>query len=137
MRQTAKRRARNQATKREVKTAFKAFMAHPSAESFQKVQSELDISVKKNLVPKNTAARRLSHLAEVAKAAGVKLKSSAKKPVAASKTVAAKKTASKAAPSKPVAAKKTAKPTVTKKAPAVKKSAAKPKTKATTKKPAK
>ena len=84
MRQTAKRRARNVATKRDLKSAVKAFLAKPTATGLQAAQSELDTAVKKNLLKKNTASRRKAQLAKVAKDAGVK-------------ATAAKKTAAKPA----------------------------------------
>lgn len=107
--QTLKRRERNIGIKRDIKSAVKAFMAEPSAEALAAAHSELDTAVKKNLLKKNTAARRKSTLSAVAKKAGVKLE-------------ATKKSAAKA-PVK-TAAKTTAKPTATKK-PATKKPAAK------------
>lgn len=116
MKQTAKRRERNVATKRDIKSAVKAFMAKPTAEGLSKAQSELDTAVKKNLLNKNTVARRKSQLSKVAKDAGVKL---AAKP-AAKKPAAKKPVAKKAAATKPAAAKKPAA-----KKPAAKKPAAK------------
>ena len=116
MRQTIKRRERNVATKRNIKSAVKAFMAKPTAEGLSKAQSELDTAVKKNLLNKNTVARRKSQLSKVAKDAGVKL---AAKP-AAKKPAAKKPVAKKAAATKPAAAKKPAA-----KKPAAKKPAAK------------
>ena len=107
--QTLKRRERNIGIKRDIKSAVKAFMAEPSAEALAVAHSELDTAVKKNLLKKNTAARRKSALSAVAKKAGVKLE-------------ATKKPAAKA-PAK-TTAKTTAKPTATKK-PAAKKSATK------------
>lgn len=122
MRTERKRRARNQSVKRDLKTAVKAFLAKPSAENLQAAQSELDTMVKKNLMPKNTAARRKAKLVRTAKEAGVKpaaaktAKPAAKKPAAktaakkpATKTAAAKKPAAKKAPAKKPAAKKTSK----------------------------
>ncbi|MFZ3010037.1 MAG: 30S ribosomal protein S20 [Candidatus Microsaccharimonas sp.] len=118
--QTVKRRERNVATKRDIKDAVKAFMAKPSAVLLSKAQSEIDTAVKKNLINKNTAARRKANLSKFAKDAGVKL-GAAKKAAAPAK--AAPKTAAKAT-TKPAA-----KP--------VAKAAAKPVAKkATTKKPA-
>lgn len=114
MKQTVKRRERNVAIKREVKDATKAFLANPTAKTLSAAHSELDTAVKKNLLKKNTVARRKSRLAKIAKEAGVKLATAEKEAV---KPVAAKKPAAKAAP-------KTAKP-VEKKAPAAKKPAAK------------
>ena len=115
--QTIKRRDRNVGTKRDIKDATKAFMAKPSAATLSKVQSEIDTAVKKNILEKNTAARRKAHYARIAKEAGVKLgtakkaapKATAAKPAtkaAAAKTPAAKKPATKKAPAKKPAAKK-------------------------------
>lgn len=125
--QTIKRRDRNVGIKRDIKEAVKAFHAKPSAETLAKAHSEIDTAVKKNLLVKNTAARRKSGLSKAAKAAGVKLSTGKKvaapaKP-AASKAAAAKKPAAKAAPKaaaakKPVAKKAT--PAAAKKAPAKK-----------------
>ncbi len=110
--QTIKRNERNVATKRDVKDALKAFMAKPSATTLSKVQSEIDTAVKKNILNKNTAARRKANLSKIAKNAGVKL-GAAKKAAAtakpAAKPAAAKKpatTAAKKAPAKKPAAKK-------------------------------
>jgi ribosomal protein S20 len=118
MHQAATRRTRNQQTKRSLKAALKAFAADMSADNLRKAQSEIDTAVKKNLMEKNTAARKKSHLAAAAKNAGVKVtaKAAAKKetPKAAApakKATAAKKPAAtkKAAPAKKPAAKKAAK----------------------------
>lgn len=114
MRQTTKRRARNVTAKRDLKGAVKAFMAKPDAKTLSAAQSELDTMVKKNLLPKNTAARRKAQLSRVAKEAGVKTGGTAKK--TAAKPVA-KKTAAK-----PAAKKATAKPAAK---PAAKKTPAK------------
>lgn len=92
---------RNSKTKRSLKTALKAFVAKPSADSHAAVQSNVDKAVKKGLVHKNKAARMKSKLAKQAKAAGAK-------PLAAKKTTAAKKPAAKAAPARKTAAKKAA-----------------------------
>jgi len=126
MRQTAKRRTRNVTTKRNLKDAVKAFLAKPTATGLSAAQSELDTAVKKNILPKNTAARRKAQLSRVAKEAGVKLATTKKttaKPAAkpAAKKVEAKAPAAKAATKKAVPAKKAA---ATKK-PVVKKPAAK------------
>ncbi|HJM04425.1 MAG TPA: 30S ribosomal protein S20 [Candidatus Saccharimonadaceae bacterium] len=97
--QTTKRRERNVGIKRDIKEAVKAFLAKPTAASLSKVQSEYDTAVKKNLMKKNTVARRKANLAKIAKAAGVKLdgakKAPAKKPATAAKKPAAKKPAVK------------------------------------------
>lgn len=116
MHQTVKRKARNQVTKRNLRDETKAFAAAIAAkdtkkagEELKKVQSALDIAVKKNILKKNTAARKMSRLSAQAKAAGVKPVASAKK--AAPKTAKpaakapAKKTPAKAASKKPAAKK--------------------------------
>lgn len=108
--QTAVRRERNVATKRALKDAVKAFTAMPSATTLSAAQSAIDTAVKKNVLNKNTAARRKALLAKKAKEAGVKItaakkaapKAAAKAPA---KTAAAKKPAAKKAPAKKPAAK--------------------------------
>jgi len=114
-RQTAKRRERNVGIKKEVKTAIKAFMEKPNAQTLAAAHSEIDTAFKKNLIKKNTAARRKSNLSKIAKTKGVKL-ATAK----ASKTAkpAAKKVAetTKTAPKKAVAKKQAAKKAPVKKA---------------------
>jgi len=124
MHQTAKRKARNQVTKRNLREESKVFAAAIAAkdtkkagEALKKVQSALDVAVKKNVLEKNTAARKLSQLTAQAKAAGVKPTASAQK-----KTAPAKK----AAPAKKPAAKaKTTTKAATNKAPAKKPAAKK------------
>lgn len=103
--QTLKRRERNVGIKRDIKGAVKAFLAKPTSEGLSAAHSELDTAVKKNLLKKNTVARRKSQLSKVAKDAGVKLTPAAKKTT--TKPAAAKKPAAKAA-TKPAAAKKPA-----------------------------
>lgn len=110
MKQTIKRNERNVGIKRDIKSAVKSFLAKPTSEGLSAAHSELDTAVKKNLLKKNTVARRKAQLAKVAKDAGVKLAPS-------------KKAAVKAPVVKKAAAKPAAKATV--KAPAVKKTAAK------------
>lgn len=114
--QTIVRRERNVGIKRDIKEATKAFLLKPTAEGLSKAHSELDTAVKKNLLKKNTVARRKAQLAKIAKDAGVKLV-----------------TTKKAAAAKPAAAKPAAKPTVAKKPaaakPAVKKAPVKKATK--------
>lgn len=97
MRQTVVRRARNLKTKRSLRVALKGFAADTNQTALSKAQSEIDKAVKKNLIPKNTAARKKAQLAKVAKAAGVKLAAAQPKPAA-----------KKAAPKKEAAAKKPA-----------------------------
>ncbi len=104
--QAEKRRERNIETKRSIKTATKAFLADPSAETLATAQSELDKAVKKGLLKKNTVARRKQRLSRIAKEEGVKLKT------------APKKTANKEAPKKAIKKDTTKQPT--KKAPAKK-----------------
>jgi ribosomal protein S20 len=119
--QTIKRRDRNVATKRDIKDAVKAFIAKPSAATLSAAQSEIDTAVKKNLLSKNTAARRKANLSKIAKEAGVKLgaakKTAAKAPAAAKKVV---KPAAKAATKTVKAAAKPAAKAVATKAPAKK-----------------
>ena len=124
--QTIARRDRNVATKKAVKEATKAFLATPNATTLSAAQSAIDTAVKKNMLEKNTAARRKALLAKKAKEAGVKLAATKKaapkataKP-AATKTTAAKKPAT-TAKAKPAAAKKPA----AKATPAAKKAPAK------------
>lgn len=113
MKQTAKRRERNVATKRDIKSAVKAFMAKPTAAALSSAQSEIDTAVKKGLLKKATAARRKASLSKVAKEAGVKLATTKKAaPKAAAKPAAkstAKPAAKKAAPAKTAAKKPAAK----------------------------
>ena len=110
--QSSKRRDRNIEIKQAVKSATKAFMASPSAETLAKANSELDKAVKKGLLKRNTVARRKMRLSRIAKEAGVKLgsdKTVAKKPVtkkAPAKTEVSKKPVAKKAPVKATAAKK-------------------------------
>lgn len=122
MKQTIKRRDRNVAVKRDIKTAVKAFLAKPSSEGLSQAQSEIDTAVKKKLISKNTAARRKSNLVKTAKKAGVT--PTASKKATAAKPAAAKKPATKAAPKTAEKAKPAAKP-ATKKAPAKKPAAKK------------
>ena len=133
--QAVVRRERNVATKKDVKSAVKAFHAKPSAKTLSAAQSEIDTAVKKNILDKRTAARRKSQLSKVAKEAGVKLETTKKAPAKAAPEAttkpAAKKTATTAA-KKPAATKTaTKKPaakaasTTAKKAPAKKPAAKK------------
>ena len=112
MKQTIVRRERNVGIKKDIKTANKAFVAKPSAETLSKAHSELDKAVKKGLIKKNTSARRKANLSKAAKAASVKpvaaAKKTAAKPAAAKKPVAKKAPAAKAAPEKKAPAKKPA-----------------------------
>lgn len=116
--QTLVRRSRNQATKRDIKSATKAFQAKPTAAGLSEVQSAIDTAVKKNVLNPRTAARRKAQYAKEAKEAGVKLTTSAK-----NKATPAKPTTKKAAPAKKAAIKAPAKAAAKK--PAAKKPAAK------------
>lgn len=114
VKQAERRRERNVATKRAIKNAMKTFVAAPSSANLSAVHSELDKALKKNLLHKNTVARRKASVAKLAKDAGVKLaatkpKKAATKPAAAKKPAAKKTpaTAAKKAPAKKPAAKKT------------------------------
>ena len=111
--QTVKRRDQNIATKRALKDATKAFVAKPSADTLSAAQSAVDTAVKKNVLNKNTAARRMANLAKTAKEAGIKMAAPAKK--APAKATPAKTAPAKAPAKKAPAAKAPAKKPVTKK----------------------
>ena len=123
--QTIVRRERNVATKKSLKEAMKAFVAAPSATTVSEVQSAIDTAVKKNILEKNTAARRKARVSRMAKEAGVVLGGAKKAATKAAPTKAAAKPAAKAVAKKPVAK---AAPKVAK-APAKKPAAKKPATK--------
>ncbi len=118
-RQAKVREARNKISKRKVKEAIKELLADAkeggknAGELFKKVQSTIDTAVKKNLIHKNTAARKKSRLNAALKAAGVNpqgAKSAAKK-ASAPKTATKKVVASKKPAAKPAAKKATTKAT--------------------------
>lgn len=108
------REARNRLTKRNMKKAIRALLddakdgGKNAAELFKSAQSAIDTAVKKNLLHKNTAARKKSRLNARLKSLGVnpqgaksgnaKVAPLAKKPVA--------KVATKKAPAKKPVAKK-------------------------------
>jgi ribosomal protein S20 len=98
---------RNSKTKRNMRSALKAFAKKATPASHNTAQSVIDTAIKKGLMSKNKAARIKKQLAAQAKAAGVKQTASTKKPVA-------KSTVKKAAPVKKIT---TAKKTSLKKAP--------------------
>jgi ribosomal protein S20 len=122
MKQDKGRYAKNLRVKRDLRTATKSFVAKPTFDGLKDVQSKIDTAVKKNILKKNTAARKMSQMSKIAKDAGVKIASGAKKtaakpatkPAVAKKTTAvakkpaATKTAAKKAPAKKPAAKKAA-----------------------------
>lgn len=126
MHQTAKRRARNLAGKRTLRADTKALMSaieakdtNKASEELKKVQSELDKAVKKNVMKKNAAARKMAQLSAKVKAIGGKSAPSAKKPAvkkAPAKAKTTTKPATKTATKKSTVAKKPA----TKKTPAKK-----------------
>lgn len=112
-RQAEKRRSKNTAIKKVIRSVLKDFRNDPSAEKMAIVQSEYDKAVKKGLIKKNTASRRKANLAKFAKEHSVKIEgkkaAKAEKPAAEKKPAAKKATTTKkvAAEKKP-AAKKTA-----------------------------
>lgn len=113
MRQTAKAKARNTSTKRSLRAEQKMLAAAIAAkdvkkaqEALGKVQSNLDKAVKKNVLKKNTAARRLSRLSNQVKALGAKPVAAAKKATPKTAAKAPAKAAAKPSVKKP--AKKTA-----------------------------
>lgn len=104
MKQDKRRYAQNLRTKRNLREAVKAFEANPTYETLRIAQSKIDTAVKKKVLTKAAAARRMSHLSNAAKTAGVKIvavKKSAAKPTAAKTAKSAEKVATK----KPAAAK--------------------------------
>lgn len=126
MKQSAKRRTRNVGTKRDVKTAVKAFIASPTSDGLSKAHAEIDTAVKKNILKVSTAARRKSQLSKLAKASGVKLTAKSTKKTAPKATAkpAVAKTAAKPA-TKKATTKAPVKKTAVAKKPAVKKAATK------------
>lgn len=91
-RQAEKRTEHNKEIKKDIKAALKAFKANPTPENLSKAQSEYDKAAKKDLIKKNTAARRKAKLHQIAKNAGVKLtaKTTTKKPATKTPAKAAK-----------------------------------------------
>ncbi len=73
-RQATKRTAKNEEIKKNIKVALKNFKNKPTAENMKKIQSEYDKAVKKGLLKKNTASRRKSNLARLAKELKLKKK---------------------------------------------------------------
>ena len=85
VKQQAKKQARNRSQKQEFRTLTKAFTATIAskksadiASSLQKLQSQVDTLVKKNIIHKNTAARKMKSFSAQAKAAGAKVTASRK-----------------------------------------------------------
>jgi small subunit ribosomal protein S20 len=86
-RTAAKAAARNSKTKRNLRSAVKAFGAaltsgKDSKKAHSKAQSSIDKAAKKGVIHKNKAARKKSQLARAAKAAAGTKKTVAKKPAA-------------------------------------------------------
>lgn len=125
MKQDQRRRAQNLRTKRALREATKAFLDKPTFDALRAVQSEVDTAVKKNVLKKNTAARRMARFSRIAKEAGVKIPAPAKKESAktaarpttkpAAKPAAKSTTTKTAATKKPVAKKTPARKVTTKK----------------------
>jgi small subunit ribosomal protein S20 len=109
MKQDERRRARNLRTKRALRTAVKEFETQPSFDALRQAQSKIDTAVKKNVLSKAAAARRMSHLSAAAKTAGVKITTVKKAgtPAAAKKPASVKQSAPKTAATKKPATKKT------------------------------
>ena len=115
MKQDQRRYAQNLRTKRAMRTAVKAFEDKPTFDALREAQSKIDTAVKKNVLTKQAAARRLSHLSKKAKAAGVKIVAVKKAIVKPAEKPVVTKTAPKAAVAKPAVKKPaTAKKTVKK-----------------------
>ncbi len=97
---------RNVKTKRNLRSALKAFAGAKSStkasDAQRQAQSALDMAAKKGVMHKNKVARKQRQLAAKAKALGVK--HTAKK-AAAKKTASTKKPAAKKAPAKKTAKK--------------------------------
>jgi ribosomal protein S20 len=134
MKQDQRRYAQNLRTKRALREASKSFIDKPTFDGLRTVQSAIDTAVKKNVLKRNTAARRLSRFSRIAKEAGVKIPAPAKKVAAkpatksVSKTSAPAATTTKTASAKPTTKKSAAKSaaTIAKKSTAKKPVAKKP-----------
>lgn len=105
VKQAGRRRDLNISVKTNLKLAVKAFMQKPSAETLSAAHGAIDTAVKKNVLKKNTAARRKSRLSRIAKEAKVTL-TATKKPTAKKPATTKAAPAKKAAPKKETAAKK-------------------------------
>ena len=78
MKQDRRRYAQNLRTKRAMRTATKAFENEPTFDSMRAAQSAIDTAAKKKVISKQTAARRIKHIARTAKESGVKIPSKKK-----------------------------------------------------------
>ena len=123
VKQDQSRRARNRHQKDELRNSLKAFNVAVAggkkteiADELIKAQSQIDKMVKKNILHKNTAARRIQGLVKQAKEAGAKAptgkvnttKSTTTKNAAVAKKATEKKTVTKKAPTKKPLTKKPA-----------------------------
>lgn len=90
MRQDQRRYTQNLRTKRAMRTAIKAFQSSPSFSAMCRAQSTIDTAAKKNVISKQAAARRIKHLAKLAKESGVMIpaKATAKSKPASKKSAA-------------------------------------------------
>ncbi len=102
MRQTIKRRDLNIVTKKQMRDSIKAVTAAIAekdtakiSENLRQAQSAIDTAVKKNILHKNTAARKKANLSAKAKAAGAKPASAPAKQAATKTTKPAAKTTAK------------------------------------------
>lgn len=113
VKQTKVREARNRIVKKNLREAIKSLHADAkdggknAAELFKKVQSAIDTAVKKNVLHKNTAARKKSRLNTELKKLGINPqgaksapKTPTKKKAPAKKTVAKSKSKTKTAAKK-------------------------------------
>ncbi len=103
MKQDKRRYAQNLRTKRTMRVAVKAFEDKPTFDTLREAQSTIDTAVKKHVLSKAAAARRMSHLSATAKKAGVKIVTVKKATATAAKPVA--KAAAKPVAKKPAAKK--------------------------------
>ncbi|MCD8484397.1 30S ribosomal protein S20 [Candidatus Woesebacteria bacterium] len=67
LRVSLRKQAINNQVRSQMKTAVKKFMSNPSAEALQEAYSRLDKAVKRNLMHKNTAARRKARMSRTLK----------------------------------------------------------------------
>ena len=111
MKQDQRRYAQNLRTKRAMRTAIKAFEDKPTFDTLREAQSKIDTAVKKKVLTRQAAARRLSHLSKKAKNAGVKIVAVKKsvKPIEKPIATKAKKATPKPPAKKPTTTKKTVK----------------------------
>lgn len=106
VRQDKKRYAKNLRVKRDLRDAIKTFETKPTFEALRKLQSQIDTAVKKNILEKNTAARRMKKFSKLAKESGVKIPTAVvKKSTTPKTTKKAKSSATKTVAKKPIAKK--------------------------------